>query len=160
MQYVICLSFVFVFLWGEGKIDSIEVDDVFINNQVKLQFDTDKFMTVFGNPDLTKKKINEYHGFQYEELFYKNSSFVFNNDKLAGFNLVDDSFYLTYKGCRIEVGSDENILKNLFNFSYREKYTVEDDSYIVKIQFEDYDEYLMFKIKERKVISIFTWVDW
>jgi major membrane immunogen (membrane-anchored lipoprotein) len=110
-----------------------------INDSVKMGDEEFVFIKKMGQPDSIYKEYNEIFDVNTDVLKYDNSSFYFEGSTLNGFELNDDKFFLQIDELKFKINDRE----------------CRDSTYRKQIQ--DYDQYLIFEVKNGKILKIYTW---
>ncbi len=139
--------------------DQIKAEDFLIDDKVKFGTTIEDFVVLYNQPDSVFDRVNDFLGYEYKELYYGHNCFEFIDNKLNGFNLKTEQFYISYKDHNVLINESEDIVRELFERSYEEKYFINKEVQVTRVQFEDSDDYILFEMKDGKVISILTWTD-
>jgi len=143
-------------LFSQGEEDDFLVPSGLFINNVSMLSTKAAVIKNFGNPIKTKKTIGaDIYCFDY---IYKGLIIkIDQKNKFIGFDIADSSFILTYKSIKIKVGDPLNVLKKNFPKSYK-SYTTDKEKYF-RVKFKDVDSYILFTIKNNKIMRIETWED-
>ncbi|MDR2122669.1 MAG: hypothetical protein LBP34_06030 [Flavobacteriaceae bacterium] len=125
------------------KINQPLIQDIKINNIIKLGANKFHFIKKIGKPDNIYREYDEVFDLKIDVLKYNNSKFYFEKNKLNSFEIKDEKFLLQINDLRIRVGNNE-CGTNSKNSTYMK-------------QIQNYDQYLMFEVVDGKVLKICMW---
>lgn len=128
------------------KYDSIALEDIVIND-LKIHSN----ITSLNTFDSISYEIDQFMGDTLKFVHVLNSYFVYRDRKLESFRLKDDFFELSNHG--IKVGMNENVLKEKFPNSYKNKYQVKDGE-CVNIRIVEKSCALIFILNANKISEI------
>ncbi|THU39750.1 hypothetical protein FAM09_14755 [Niastella caeni] len=137
------------------KYDTVDCLKVRIN-QLPLGEKKSTIIKAFGKPaKITKVESIDEEWYDYH---YKGSIIQVSPDGyLHGFEISDADFVLTYRSTKIKIGDSVSVLKKLFPKSYKE-FNVKKSKYL-RTRFGDTDEYLLFGIRNNRIVHFKNWFD-
>lgn len=168
---LILLGFIFLIIPNDfisnidyqGELNSIDIDCVKVNNQIKIGSTQGQVINLFGKPDLIEELfvplIDENPTYRYK---YKNSYFDIYESKVESF-YIKDSFFSTIN---FHPGMNLNELKKKFPESFSLRYESGDDPSlcIVRILIDGKNHFressILVKINKDEIVSIEYWEEY
>lgn len=137
------------------KYDTISLGKISISG-VPLLSNEYLIFKSFGKPDSTKNENGDLDEGQTIYKYYKKSYFQVRNKKIEGFYIENRNFIFDH--LHLKIGDSTDLLKNKFPNSFKNR-IVKDLGYILKIRVGNTDSYILFNLKNEKVVSFETWDD-